>query len=222
MLKTAERGTDLKTLTPATPASVQKWLRCLKDRKNEAGRPLANTKQYEAVAVVAERVMQELRASAEASAPVGEPLRWCLHGGPGTGKSHVIKLVKELCTTVLHWDMGVEFQVVALQAVMAEQLGGDTIHHACGIPVNRRGEGNEEQVQKQQDIAKRVLQWRWLIIDEISKVSAELLATVDVKLRDAIRRIGTEKLDEEDVDRPFGGTPYHDTLAVVSFARDRQ
>ena len=101
--------------------------------------------------------------------------------------------------------MGVQFQVVALQAVMAEQLGGDTIHHACGIPVNKRGEGLEAQVQKQQDIAKRVLQWRWLIIDEISMVSARLLADVDLKLRDVIRRIGTEKLGEDDVDRPFGG-----------------
>ena len=101
--------------------------------------------------------------------------------------------------------MGVQFQVVALQAVMAEQLGGDTIHHACGIPVNKRGEGLEAQVQKQQDIAKRVLQWRWLIIDEISMVSARLLADVDLKLRDVIRRIGTEKLGDDDVDRPFGG-----------------
>ena len=30
---------------------------------------------------------------------------------------------------VLHWEMGVEFQVAALQAVIADQLGGDTIHH---------------------------------------------------------------------------------------------
>ena len=101
--------------------------------------------------------------------------------------------------------MGVEFQVVALQAVMAEQLQGDTIHHACGIPVNRRGEVSEERLQKQQDVAKRVLQWRWLIIDEVSMVSAKLLADVDLKLRDVIRRIGTEKLDENDVDQPFGG-----------------
>ena len=60
---------------------------------------------------------------------------------------------------------------------MAEQLGGDTIHHACGIPVNRRGDGSEDHLQRQQDIAKRVLQWRWLIIDEISMVSAKLWLT---------------------------------------------
>ena len=60
-------------------------------------------------------------------------------------------------------------------------------------------------MQRQQDIAKRVLQWRWLIIEEVSMVSAKLLADVDLKLRDVIRRIGTEKLDDAGGDRPFGG-----------------
>ena len=36
----------------AKPAAVETWLRDLKGRKNEAGRPVANTKQYVAVAVV--------------------------------------------------------------------------------------------------------------------------------------------------------------------------
>ena len=52
---------------------------------------------------------------------------------------------------------------------------------------------------------KRVLQWRWLIIDEISMVSANLLAEVDMKLRSAVRQVGTQKLGDEMVDRPFGG-----------------
>ena len=60
-------------------------------------------------------------------------------------------------------------------------------------------------MQRQQDIAKRVLQWRWLIIDEISMVSAKLLADVDLKLRDVIRRIGTEKVDDAGGDQRFGG-----------------
>eukprot|EP00973_Karenia_brevis_P027051 3732954-Karenia_brevis.AAC.1 len=70
---------------------------------------------------VAHRVMQELDGDADSQSDFGEPLRWILHGGPGTGKSHVIKVLKErLFQGVLQWDMGVHFQVVALQAVMAE------------------------------------------------------------------------------------------------------
>eukprot|EP00973_Karenia_brevis_P009411 1271748-Karenia_brevis.AAC.1 len=91
--------------------------------------------------------------------------------------------------------MGVEYQVVALQAVMADLLGGDTIHHACGIPVMRKGGlGDDTQAQQQLAVAKRVLQWRWLIIDEISMVSAKLFAEIDVKLRSTVRQIGTQKL----------------------------
>ena len=65
-----------------------------------------------------------------------EPLRWAMHGGPGTGKTHVIKILKEeLFEKVLKWNTSVEFQIVALQAVMADLLQGDTIHHAFNIPV---------------------------------------------------------------------------------------
>ena len=59
-----------------------------------------------------------------------------MHGGPGTGKTHVIKILKEeLFGKVLKWNIGVEFQIVALQAVMADLLGGDTIHHALNIDI---------------------------------------------------------------------------------------
>ena len=55
------------------------------------------------------------------------------------------------------------------------------------------------------DTAKRVLQWRWLIVDEISMVSAKLLALMDVKLRNVIRQIGTAKVGADKRDRSFGG-----------------
>ena len=55
-----------------------------------------------------------------------------------------------------------------------KRCDGDTIHHACGIPVNRRGDGHDEHLQRQQDIAKCVVQRRWLSIDEVSMVSAKL------------------------------------------------
>ena len=41
--------------------------------------------------------------------------------------------------------MGLEYQMAALQAVMADQLGGDTIHHATGInPFGVAPEGQEK------------------------------------------------------------------------------
>ena len=107
-----------------------------------------------------------------------------MHGGPGTGKSHVIKIVKtELFEQVFLYIITEDFQNVALQAVMADLLGGDTIHHALNLPVFGRDQhAISSDVKTQQEIAKQRLNWRWLIIDEISMVSTELLADVDCKL----------------------------------------
>eukprot|EP00959_Pyramimonas_sp_CCMP1952_P462415 9483208-Pyramimonas_sp.AAC.1 len=72
---------------------------------------------------------------------MGEPLQRCMHGGPGTGKSHVLRIIRhELFEGLMKWTIGVHFQIAALQAVMAQLLGGDTIHHARGTPAIQRGE----------------------------------------------------------------------------------
>ena len=55
------------------------------------------------------------------------------------------------------------------------------------------------------EVAKRVLQWRWLFIDEISMVSAELVTELDVKLRQVIREVGTAKITRHGQERFFGG-----------------
>ena len=55
------------------------------------------------------------------------------------------------------------------------------------------------------EVAKRVLQWRWLIIDEVSIMSARLLADMDVRLRDAVRDLDLQKRGLDSVTRPFDG-----------------
>ena len=42
---------------------------------------------------------------------------------------------RELFENILQWNVNVEFQTVAFQAVMADLLGGDTVHHALNIGV---------------------------------------------------------------------------------------
>ena len=60
-------------------------------------------------------MVNELEGERNTTVDAGEPLRWLLHGGPGTGKSRVIQILKQgLFEGVLGWDMGVRFQVVAL------------------------------------------------------------------------------------------------------------
>ena len=119
-------------------------------------------------------------------------MRWLVHGEPGVGKSYVIACMKELCTDVLKWQQGVEFQVIALQAAMAEQLAGDTIHHALGIHLFDKDDEKHSKANMRK-LAKRLEQLRWLIIDEISMVSAPFLANIDVQLRSILTGVNTEK-----------------------------
>lgn len=154
------RQPSTRELTSASAQDVQAWLSNVRQRRDSDGRPYLNTNHFEAVQKVAQRVMQELNPAANETVDFGEPLRWLIHGGPGTGKSHVIKEVKELFTTVLGWNIGVDFHLVALQAVMAALIGGDTIHHACGlVPAQfRRTQTVDEAIQNQTEISKHMLQ----------------------------------------------------------------
>ena len=108
----------------------------------------------------------------------------------------------------MKWNIGVEFQAVAFQAVMADLLGGDTIHHALNISLfgkktsNRREGGSESQALV---TMKALLQLRWLIIDEISMVSARLLADIDSKLRSYARFVDRFARNSKNVLRPFAG-----------------
>ena len=79
-----------------TIKSVNGWLKDVKVRKDECHRKLLNKEQYEVVERVAKRIIAEMRAVRQNDfSSIGEPLRWSMHGGPGTGKTHVINLLKE-------------------------------------------------------------------------------------------------------------------------------
>ena len=47
-------------------------------------------------------------------------------------------IIDELFEQVLCWQRGLDYEIIALQAVTADLLKGDTIHHACGIPVQKK------------------------------------------------------------------------------------
>ena len=217
---------SLREAKAYTAADVHRWMAEVRARKNEQGKPAVRKAQLAMLEIVVDRVCAELEegeapalASPEAKrrrkghakeAPQArgqavDPLIWCMHGGPGTGKSHVLKLIRELFTQVLGWEMGLDFQMAAHQAVMADQIGGGTMHHACGISPFGKQQTDAKEPQRQADVAKRVLGWRWLIIDEISMVSPQLLAEVDMKLRDVVRKVGSMKAQGTGIDRAFGG-----------------
>ena len=191
---------ETSTPTP-TPETVAAWAAQLPQSA-------CNPEQKKFCGIVAERVAAELRAERHPDDAFGkddDPLRWALHGGPGTGKSYTINLLRHgLFEEVLGWKQGVQYQVVTFQAVMADALEGDTIHHAFGL--NWTGNDSSKSLKHLLELSLATLQWRWLIIDEFSMVSAELLAQLERRCREMIRDLSVAKYGRFSGEmRPFGG-----------------
>ena len=137
-----------------------------------------------------------------------EPLFQVIHGLPGTGKSKVIAWICELFTDVLGWEHGNQFVCLAVQNTMASNIGGHTIHHWGGISFKDdqgKDKGNKSGKRDTSLLFHRCMNLRWLLIDEISMVSAELLAELEYLVRQAVRSQNTYKIRRDKSVRPFGG-----------------
>ena len=122
----------LRTSNGYSEQNAMTWLQDVRRRKNNDGSQFVRKAQIAVLQNACARICDEL-AQAARKDNFTEPLMWCMHGGPGVGKSKVLLLVKEIFTDACVWQMGLEYQTAALHAVMAEQLGGGvTLHHACG------------------------------------------------------------------------------------------
>ena len=80
-------------------------------REDDQDMIVLNASQFEVVKKVADRVcLEKVALQTGDYEALPEPLRWSMHGGPGTGKTHVIKIIKEeLFEKVLKWNIGVKF-----------------------------------------------------------------------------------------------------------------
>ena len=178
----------------------------------EGARSKVNAKQFELIQLVADRLKVELglMAPESSSRPDGnEPLRYLLHGPPGTGKSHAVKSLQELFDLV-GFKKGIDWEFLAFQATNAADLDGDTIHHACGFNLDPR---SFEQPLNAQN-AKRMAYWRFVFIDEISLVPANLLAQLEQRLRHVKPQADAWKHAPDGQARPFGGI---NLLAIGDF-----
>ena len=132
-----------------------------------------------------------------------EPLLGLVHGYPGTGKTDVINWSRRMFEEALGWTHGVQFVCLSFLNAMAANINGFTIHNWAGIPV-----GEEEGTAGTKDTTKmstKCQNLRFVILDEISMVSAELLAVLEAILRRVIRvRSGYKKRGDQSI-RAFGG-----------------
>ncbi|KAE8222155.1 hypothetical protein CF319_g4600 [Tilletia indica] len=128
------------------------------------------------------------------------PLRLLMHGEAGTGKTVVVRLLRELMD---RFGRGNEIKFLAPTGKAASAIGGMTQHAAFGIEVHRRGMTTEELQLTQHDNQSKRIRFlqssfghvRWIFFDEVSMTSCEVFGEIDQALR-----IAKQRLDE-----PFGG-----------------
>ena len=210
---TIRREPQLNVSHILTEESLNNWLTALSKTPNtDADR--CNAAQFEILQKVCARILVEHRSrdvnrcdtSTQSSGTNStEPMLRLVHGGPGVGKSYVINKMRTLFETVCGWTSGWDFQIAALQAVMAEQIGGDTLHHALGLNPFQNDDGDPRVPTKTAEVARRVAQWRWLIIDEVSMLNAALVAEIDMRLRSLVSSVRAMKHDKNGQIRSFGG-----------------
>lgn len=113
-----------------------------------------------------------------------------LTGEPGSGKTHTVN-------SFVTWlrDHGIEPAITASTGIAATHIHGMTIHAWSGIGVRTSlSEADVDQIASKEHVARRIQKTTTLIIDEVSMLSAPVLAMVDMVCREVKRNT-----------LPFGG-----------------
>lgn len=152
-----------------------------------------NTKQSEAFEIITKYILY--RYVLKLNDWLGkDPLRMFLSGPGGTGKTHVVKAVKEV---LRYFGLAHTVRFMAPTGTAANLIEGTTIHSGLGISIKKDkhgfnmelGSADEHQVSFAMSNTTRVqLRADWkevlvLMIDEVSLLSSSLLAEVDAALR---------------------------------------
>ena len=101
------------------------------------------------------------------------------------------------------WTHGVQFVRLAFQNPTACQIDGCTLHHWSGIPV---GETDGTALTKDaHKLATKRQSLRWVLIDEVSMISAQLVGVLDILIGKVTWKRDSWKRRADGTERPFGG-----------------
>ena len=123
-------------------------------------------------------------------------------GAGGTGKSYLLKLIRDRIRLILDVSQTRSALILAAPTgVAARNINGTTLHRAFKLPVERGGIAKlraleDEVLNTFRDHYKRV---SWIIIDEISMVSAETMLMIHNRILQLFPS------DNERLHKPFGG-----------------
>ena len=182
--------------------NLEAWFTTLMS-KPQSERP--NAEQLAFLRGVKERLLIEIReerARSQAKSK-NEPMLDLLHGLPGTGKSRVVAWLRQLFEEAFEWTHGVQFVYLAFQNAMAAHMNGQTIHHWSGIPAMEAA--GSAGTKSANDLSTKCQCLRFIVIDEISTVSGELLAALERVVQKVVRVRGTYKRRTDGTMRAFGG-----------------
>ncbi|KAE8218026.1 hypothetical protein CF319_g8017 [Tilletia indica] len=130
-----------------------------------------------------------------------QPLRLLMHGAGGTGKTVVVRLLRELLE---RYGKGAQILFMAPTGKAASAIGGSTQHSAFALHVHRKnvtadelGAAHKDDItpQRIKYLQEKLRDIAWVFFDEVSMTSCETMAEIDQSLR-----VGKEVLDV-----PFGG-----------------
>ena len=141
-----------------------------------------------------EVICSYLMTQDEALAILKTGLNVFLTGEPGSGKTHTINRYTEWLR-----ERGVDPAVTASTGIAATHVEGMTIHSWSGIGVKRElNDYDIDMIMSREKTARRIIDAKILIIDEISMLDAATLGGVDKVLRTLRRRPMM-------AEQPFGG-----------------
>ena len=193
-----------------------------------------NQKQGFAFWIIANHFLQNGTTSVGSATQSEEPIHLLLTGPGGTGKTHVVKALKEVMSNC---GCGHMIRFLAPTGSTASLIDGLTIHKGLGIKIqkNDKGKGNRVPGDSCEDYSVLISihnhtllhdEWhmvKFLLIDEISLVSEQLLCEVDHALRYATERPndwfgGISMIFAGDFFQypPIGGTPLYMSIPHYS------
>ena len=149
-----------------------------------------NNKQHIAFLICAQRFKELLQSQLQSPVTSQEPLRMCLTGPGGTGKTHVVNALRELMS---RYECAYRIRLLAPTGGAASLIGGQTIHSGLGISVVERKQGDAKRPET--DLCGHIsakkkfelrAEWQnvdFVLIDEVSMVGQDLFCKLDAVLR---------------------------------------
>src|SRR5277367_6414695 len=128
-----------------------------------------------------------------------EPLRMIIMGTAGTGKSYLIRAIRKRLRTMARTNSSNPPAIVlAPTGVAAFNINGAMIHSMLSISIinNKHGKGLDIEGERLKQLQERLQDVLYVIIDEKSMVGWQMLAQIDMRLRQAF---------PENKNVPFGG-----------------